>query len=245
MTDRLDFPADRTLSYLGLPSDYVPHPAQDPIRFLTNNVRMLPPDLALPFSSITTPKERTSVAVIRNRRTKFTLSSPRELAFDTAKNKWPMLWGRGGRSEQEQGREEKEWAEKEFMGGQKQELGKLGGLLAGYEEERESERVRAIRREHAASMQVVEEEEEEEEEGEEDSDEDSVASGPPEEETEEEAIETFERRVTELFIYGMLEHSDDDLANKTDLYDRVDWDDEYDAEDERESEERWFDDNDE
>ncbi|TFK50050.1 hypothetical protein OE88DRAFT_1631806 [Heliocybe sulcata] len=233
MAGQSEFPETKVLSYLGLSAAYEPSPSKEPIHFLRSNVRMLPPDLAGQFSCITTPKERTTIPAIRNRRTKFTQSNPRELSFDVARDQWPMLWGRGGRSGQEQGKEEKEWAEKEFMGGMKQEVGKLGGLLAGYEEEREAERMRLMRREHYTNIQVVEEEEEEEEE---DSDDDVYVSGPPEEETEEEARRIFERRIRELFIYGMLE---------TDLYDRVDWDDQYDAEDERESEERWFDEDDE
>ncbi|EPQ59073.1 hypothetical protein GLOTRDRAFT_113884 [Gloeophyllum trabeum ATCC 11539] len=218
------------LPYLGLQSEYEPSPTKEPVLFLNHHIRELPPDLARRFSSIISPKQRTAITTIRNRRTKYSQSSPPELRFANAKKQWPMLWGRGGRSGQDEGKEEKEWAEKEFLGGRKQEVGKLGKLLAEYEEERESERVRATRREYAMTVQ---EEGEEEEEEEEDSDEvDSGAfRGLPEEETEEEAKATFDRRVKELFIYGMLE---------TDLYDKVDWDDQYDEE--RESEERWFDD---
>ena len=46
----------------------------------------------------------------------------------------------------EEAREEKAWAETTFPGGSQAYVGKLGTLLAGYEEERHLERLRQAKR---------------------------------------------------------------------------------------------------
>lgn len=180
------------LSYIGLPPEYEPRPSVSPIEFLQKHLHMLPPHLIVGFSSITTPKQRSVIADIRNRRFAYTETKPKQLAFAEARSRWPHLWSGGGRHGQEAAQEEREWAEKGFLGGGTQRVGKLGTLLADYEEEREGERIRQVRRERAGDEFVPEEESE---------------SEMSEEESPEEARATFERRIKELFIYGMLEVS--------------------------------------
>ena len=138
------------------------------------------------------------IAEIRNRRLAYTETKPEELAFAGARNRWPHLWsGRGSRG-QEAAQEEREWAEKGFLGGGAQQVGKLGTLLADYEEEREAERIRQVRRQRTTEEFAFEEEE--------DSESELSDQGVSEESPEEERA-AFERRVKELFIYGMLEVS--------------------------------------
>lgn len=86
--------------------------------------------------------------------------------------------------------------QKDFLKGEKKHIGKLGNLLKVYEEEREAERVRAVRRELAGTTTPPEEEEEETESEEE--------LGPVPEESEEEKRRYFERMIRERFIYGLL-----------------------------------------
>ncbi|KDQ64257.1 hypothetical protein JAAARDRAFT_117675 [Jaapia argillacea MUCL 33604] len=225
------------LPYLDLPPTYQPSPSGSPIDFLNLHIRHLPPHLLQSFSSVTTPKQRTNVPVIRNRRVKYTQTNPDEFRFASASRAWPNLWqgithgSAGLRSGQEEGKDERQWAEREFMGGRKQEVGKLGSLLGGYEEEREAERFRSLRRDYAARRQ---DEEEQEEDDEDDSDEGphsaSKFSGP--EDTEQDARRLFERHIHERFIYGLLED--------TTSYDRVDWDESLDSDDDREAEAHWF-----
>ncbi|KAI0711078.1 hypothetical protein C8T65DRAFT_188459 [Cerioporus squamosus] len=92
------------LTYLGLPPSYEPSPRHAPIEFLKRHVRELPPHLLSLFSSITTPRERTTIPAIRNRRLKFTESNPAELSLANAKATWPALWEGRERPGQEQGR---------------------------------------------------------------------------------------------------------------------------------------------
>jgi hypothetical protein len=137
------------------------------------------------------------IAEIRNRRLGYAKTKPKQLAFAEARNRWPHLWSGRGHHGQEAAREEREWAEKGFLGGGTQQVGKLGTLLADYEEEREGERIRQLRRQRATEEFVPEEE---------DSDESEMSDQGGEESPEEE-LATFERRIQELFIYGMLEVS--------------------------------------
>ncbi|KAG5648917.1 hypothetical protein DXG03_000266 [Asterophora parasitica] len=221
-----------SLLYLGLPNDYVPSPYTDPIPFLTKHLTQLPPHLLLHFSYITSAKQRTVLPVIRNRRLEYANGNPPELRFSAASSEWPNLW-QGPRRERwglQEGTEEKAWAESGFLGGSTKHVGKLGGLLGGYEEEREAERIRTLRRERAAAEQFIPEEDES-------SDEDvSAEDADVEEESPEEAKASFERLIRERLIYGLLEDFD---------YDKVDWDESLDKDDDREAENRWFDDNDE
>ncbi|KAF8969450.1 hypothetical protein BDZ97DRAFT_1915405 [Flammula alnicola] len=219
-----------SLKYLGLPRDYTPSPDNDPIAFLTRHLSQLPPHLLLHYSYITTPKQRTVIASIRNRRLHYTNENPPELQFEAARNTWPDLWhGRTERRGIQEGKEERAWAQSDFLPGNKQHIGKLGNLLAEYEEEREAERIRTLRRNRApAADDFVPEEDT-------DSDDDVPTSSPSDFETDDEARASFERLIQERFIYGLLDNIN---------YDEVDWDESLGIEDEREAEERWFDDDD-
>jgi hypothetical protein len=99
----------------------------------------------------------------------------------------------------EEGQSEREWVMNDgFLKGSTKHVGKLGVLLGEYEEEREAERVRALRRERAAEAAFVPEE---------DSDSEDEDMAYAEEEKPEEAKGSFERLVREQFIYGLLDVS--------------------------------------
>ena len=123
---------------------------------------------------------------------------------------WPGLWEGHGheRPGVEQGREEKQWVDEglEFLGGQKGQVGRLGQLLGEYEEEREAERMREVRRENMALREIAREQEEETEEQE---DEDGIGHGEQsvaeEQESPDQMRVMFERVVQEKFIYGLLD----------------------------------------
>ncbi|PCH41512.1 hypothetical protein WOLCODRAFT_131970 [Wolfiporia cocos MD-104 SS10] len=219
----------RILSYLGLPNDYTPSPDAQPIEFLSRHLRQLPPHLLSHFSSTTTPKQRSVIPAIRNRRLRYADSNPPQLRLSAAKATWPTLWPGREPPGREQGEDERAWAEKFFMGSLKPHVGKLGMLLGGYEEERESERVRSIRRAQAEALESLPEEDES-------SDEDGEEQPLEEEESPEDVQSWFIRRIREQFIYGLLESTD---------YDKVDWDDTWDTDNDRDAEERWFDDEEE
>ncbi|KAF8640004.1 hypothetical protein AX17_001249 [Amanita inopinata Kibby_2008] len=206
------FDTSSSLKYLGLPEDYDPSPQNAPIVFLTKHLSHLPPHILQHFSQITSAKQRTVIPAIRNRRLKYTSTMPDELGFELAKKRWPHMWTGGGREEIEESRDEKEWVNHGFLKGHQQYVGKLGDLLGGYEEEREAERMRKLRRQRNIIMEDFVPEEDESSEDE---------STTRDEETDEEARESFERL---------------DIN-----YDRVDWDESLDSEDDREAEERWFD----
>ncbi|KAJ6598880.1 hypothetical protein DFH09DRAFT_1258075 [Mycena vulgaris] len=215
--------------YLGLDADSQPDPKTLPIDFLVLHLRQLPPHLLLSFSAITTPKERSRISTIRNRRLKYANAGPSELQFSAARSTWPLLYDGQARRGQQGGDDEKDWVAKDFLQGLTKHVGKLGSLLGGYEEEREAERFRALRRERVETEFIPEEES--------DSDaEDQDPIGRNEQMTDEETKATFERLIRERFIYGLLEEID---------YDTVDWDETLDVDDDREAEEKWFDDEDE
>ncbi|KAF9453023.1 hypothetical protein P691DRAFT_802404 [Macrolepiota fuliginosa MF-IS2] len=221
--DPTDFDERAVLSYLGLPPDYEPSPGNSTIQFLRKHLSQLPPHILCKFSSITTPKLRTILIPIRNRRLRYINTHPAELDFTSARGRWPELWEGRERRGREEGEEEKQWVEQEFLQGERKHIGKLGSLLGDYEEEREAERIRTIRRELAETTSVPEEESESEE-----SDEADVV----EEENDEEKRRYFERLIRERFIYGLLPGID---------YDRVDYDEGLDVDDDRETQDRWFD----
>ena len=109
-----------------------------------------------------------------------------------------MLWEGRERRGVEEGREEREWAEGVgFLRGSEKHVGKLGELLGEYEEEREAERVRIMRREQMAEEVFLPEEDS-------DSDEDIKMDKDG---GEDDAMELFERVVREWFIYGHLDVS--------------------------------------
>lgn len=190
-----------SLKYLGLPDDYKPSPDNNAIEFLNLHLNHLPPHVAIYFSPLTTPKERSVLAPIRNRRLAYTNQNPKELRFERARNTWPELWsGSRPRPGKEESTEEEAWAQKEFLQGGTQHVGKLGKLLGEYEEEREAERARIERRNRPQQIDddFVPEEES-------DSDDDSQLIP---QESEQEMKRWFERLIKERFIYGLLEVSD-------------------------------------
>ncbi|THG97136.1 hypothetical protein EW026_g4799 [Hermanssonia centrifuga] len=141
---------------------------------------------------------------------------------------WPSLWqGLEIQSQiREEAREEREWAEREFLGGAAKQVGKLGTLLGGYHEEREAERIRTVRRQQRESEESLPEEDEDTD------DEEAAQAVVTEEMSPEEAQALFLRRVSEKFIYGLLDSID---------YDQVDWEERWDIGIDRDDEERWFD----
>jgi hypothetical protein len=193
---------DKTLvlKYLGLPGDYSPAPELDPIGFLNRHLFQLPPNIVQHFGSITTPKQRTLLVQIRNRRFRYVNNCPPELRFVVARNSWPDLWQGRGRSGIEVGKDERLWAQNEFLEGAQQHVGKLGNLLGDYEEEREVERVRNLRLSQTNDFLPEEEDSEDEEEEEE-----NKNIKPPEQDTDEQVKTLFERRIRERFIYGLLD----------------------------------------
>ena len=190
-----------SLKYLGLPEDHTHAPDTDPIAFLSQYLHHLPPHILSHYSYITTPKQRTTIPTIRNRRLQYANKNPPELSFEQGKKTWPELWQGRERRGVEEGKEEKAWAEKEFLQGKEKHIGKLGNLLAEYEEEREAERVRNIRRANAMQEDDFVPEEDT------DSDEEEEPAPEPEPESEEQARAAFERRIRERFIYGLLDVS--------------------------------------
>jgi hypothetical protein len=203
MSSEVQFPQSETLAYLGLPATYSPAPHGDPILFLRMHLHQLPPHLQVHFSTLTTPKQRTLIPTIRNRRLKYTLSAPPELQFSVARNTWPELWVGRERPGVEEGREEKEWVGKGFLEGGRVHVGKLGNLLREYEEERGAQRVRELRRERMAATSGEEADFVPEEDT--DSDQDEIPASTEVEESPEEARASFERLIRERFIYGLLE----------------------------------------
>ena len=202
------------LKYLDLPPSYTPSPSSDPKSFLEVHIHHLPPNLLARFASTLNIYERSSLPVIRNRRTQYLQSAPEEYTFEGARKRFPDLWESialaSGDSAprvdvraaaREGAEDEKKWAEREFLGGTRGQVGKLGTLLGGYEEERVAVQEREKRRERAKLREI---EKETEEEFEESSDEEELDS-PPGPEDLAQARETFTRLVKERFIYGLLE----------------------------------------
>lgn len=196
--------SDRFLKYLGLPLDYTPSPEKSPVEFLSLHIRQLPEHLGLYFRDLISPQQRTKLAAIRNRRQRYTVSDQgrTELGFDQAQSRWPALLEiRLPRPGRLQGEEERSWADHQFLDGRKVEIGKLGGLLRDFEEEREAERIREQYRARAAyeasRPQIPEEDD--------DSDEEEDTAG--DDDSPEQQRAGFERLIRERFIYGMLEVS--------------------------------------
>lgn len=198
-----EFDAAPTLKYLGLPTDHAPSPKGEPIAFLQTHLSQLPPHLLPAFSLITTPKERTAIPLVRNRRLQYTKTAPQDLSFVRARNTWPHLWEGRLQPGVEERKEEQSWADEDFMDGRKTNVGKLGRLLADYEEERENERVRAVKR-IKESNELVPEEDEESDEEDEEGGEAEVEELP---ETDAQKQAGFEWRIRERFVYGLLDVS--------------------------------------
>ncbi|VDC04084.1 unnamed protein product [Peniophora sp. CBMAI 1063] len=223
--------SQKMLVYLGLSPDYDPAPDVKPIQFLSIHLHELPASLLIQFTDLLSPRQRSVIPAIRNRRLKYTQGNPVELRFTEARRTWPTLWEGRERRGVEEGADERAWADTDFLeGSQRPHVGKLGKMLGELEEEREAERVRTIRREQATAEEFIPEEDEDEDESEDDTPPPDNAT-PPDPQAD---MELFSRRVRERFIYGLLD---------TQLYDKVDWDDGLDEVD-REAEERWFDEDD-
>ena len=193
-----------SLKYLGLPQNYEPSPETEPIAFLSKHLLQLPPHLLMNYTYITTPNQRTAIATIRNRRLHYANMNPPDLQFNHARATWPDFWQGQERQVGQSGDDERAWAQSEFLEGKKQFVGKLGNLLASYEEERESEGIRMLRRNRAAVKNDFVPEE--------DGDSDDDSQPTQETETEEEVKASFERRIREFFVYGRLEVSEDRLC---------------------------------
>ncbi|KAJ6515702.1 hypothetical protein C8R45DRAFT_957378 [Mycena sanguinolenta] len=220
----------RILAYLALGADHQPNPKQAPIDFLALHLTQLPPHLLLSFSSITTPRDRSKIPAIRNRRLKYTTTDPPELQFSNARGTWPLLYEGQERRGQQEGEDERDWAAKDFLQGLTKHVNKLGTLLGGYEEEREAERFRALRRAKAEAEFVPEEESDSEDDDDDETQEPRSARDFGM--SEPDAKASFQRLIRERFIYGLLEDID---------FDKVDWDENLDGDGDREAEERWFD----
>ena len=193
------FDTNGVLTYLGLPLNYDPSPATAPVSFLTKHLRQLPPNILQLFNSITTPQQRTAVLLIRNRRFNFMQSNPPDFHFRAAMRQWPALWKEPKCIGQDEAREEKEWADTTFLGGDHHTyVGKLGTLLGGYEEERHSERLQQAKRSRQEDF-VPETDETSH------SDHDHSTSRPGTPESALALQESFLRQVRERFIYGHLE----------------------------------------
>jgi hypothetical protein len=194
-----DLNVNAILTYLGLPQDYEPSPDTTPVSFLAKHLPQLPSHLLHWFSAVTTPRERTAILLIRNRRFNFTQSDPPELRFPAAKRQWLTLWEGAEDGAREEAREEKEWVETTFLEGRHQAfVGKLGTLLGGYEEERQMELARQAKRGRQDAF-VPEEDDSSDDEN------NSIGQGTPD--TAEAVQQLFLRRVRERFIYGLLEVS--------------------------------------
>ncbi|KIY49370.1 hypothetical protein FISHEDRAFT_41718 [Fistulina hepatica ATCC 64428] len=236
MSSHPSFDETAILSYLKLDASYEPSPLRRPVEFLLQHIRNLPPHLLVKFADVTDPKQRSKIAIIRNRRNQYTKNNPPELQFSAARSIWPYLWDGRDRPWEEEGVDERRWVQQDFLPGQHQHVNGLAQLLGGYEEERQAERVRIIRRERGALHTVLQHEPVDEivEEEEDSSDEDSSGS-PLQPETDAYRQATFERMIRERFIDGLLDAID---------YNTVDWDESLDSDVDHEVQEQWFDDDD-
>lgn len=199
----MELEASKILSYLSLPPDYDPVPNAKPIEFLSLHLHELPASLLCQFNNVVSPRQRSVIPTIRNRRLKYFSGDPIEFRFTEARRTWPTLYEGRERRGVEEGADEKTWADTDFLGGSiRPYVGKLGKMLGELEEEREADRVRVIRREQATADEFIPEEDEDEDES---SDEDSP---PPADETPPDPQadrDLFSRRIRERFIYGLLD----------------------------------------
>lgn len=237
MSDRLLHPEDieRIRGYLELsPDETLP---KDPVEVLVKYGDSLPRTLLEPFTSITTPRDRARVRVIKSRRIMYTqqMPLPAILSASSGRLRWPLLWERMGglsslpftQSTEGSGTtgvnavsEEERWVRDQFQGGVedtehgevRQHVKKLGGLLRGFEEERELEDMRERKRLERRMDDVGEEFDSESED--EDGDEGVPGRGGVpksggsiptivEQEDQESVLLAFEKKLVELFIDGM------------------------------------------
>jgi len=218
-----DLAAIRT--YLDLPSETL-LPA-DPLDLLSTYLHILPRPLLEPLTSITTPRERARLRPIKARRLMYAsaVPPPAFLSADAGRLRWPLLWERMGGSSipptapSREVQEEESWVRDRFLGGLQpqddstgetkevtQHVKKLGGLLRGFEEERELEHVRERRKVERQLDEVGEEFDSE-------SDEEDGAGGRignarigprvVEDEDQEGVARAFEKKLVELFVDGL------------------------------------------
>ncbi|CDZ98688.1 Protein of unknown function DUF2052, coiled-coil [Phaffia rhodozyma] len=249
------------LQYLSLPpSTILPTPA---LQFLSTHLSSLPPSLAALFSKETTPKARASIAGIRNRRFRWAnqASTPGVLRVGSGRERHPLLFdrivgsgidlhsgssyeesdtaSRGGNADEEEDDEEV-WGQMKGVLGGKAKVGKFGALMKGFEEEREGERRRGLRREEIKAERETGEEFESD--SDDDDDDDGENGGEERKRREEDTfwgekgedrIQVFERILKERWIDGL-----EDLD-----YDAVDYDETWDeSSTESLSQDAWFDD---
>jgi hypothetical protein len=213
---------ERIKSYLSLPPETL-LPA-DPLELLQTYLHTLPRSLLEPFIEITTPRQRARLRPIKSRRLMYasTTPTPTFLSADAGRLRWPLLWERMGGSSLPAAsagqKEEEVWVKDRFLGGLvepsagvddkevTQHVKKLGGLLRGFEEEREMEHVRERKRVERQLDEVGEEFDSESDE------EDGVGGrigntriGPRvvEEDNQDEVARAFERKLVELFVDGL------------------------------------------
>lgn len=220
---------DRIRSYLELPPDAVL--PLDPIQVLNQHIDSLPRTLLEPFVELTTPRDRAKVRTIKSRRIMHASTTPKPgfLSADAGRLRWPLLWERmGGSALPPPSRgvqEEERWVKDKFLGGEisegndeegrdgkevKQHVKKLGGLLRGFEEEREMENMRERKRVERRLDEVGEEFDSES-----DDDEHEPEGGPAdsrgmatnarvvEAEDQDEVVRAFEKKLVELFVDGL------------------------------------------
>ena len=142
------------LKYLSLPDGYEPSPADKPVEFLQKHLQHLPPSLLLQFSDVT-PRQRASLIKIKNRRTTFATSQEglKALSWESARKEDPLEFegymirntgstdmpiagdpsvpDRRFRKGEEEGVDEREWAEHHFLGGATQYQRHVGGGRLG------------------------------------------------------------------------------------------------------------------
>jgi hypothetical protein len=211
-------------TYLDLPPETL-LPA-DPLDLLSSYLHILPRPLLEPFTSITTPRQRARLRPIKARRLMYASTTPLPafLSADAGRLRWPLLWERMGGSSlpptapSREVQEEESWVRDRFLGGLQPDTGgvetkevtqhvkKLGGLLRGFEEERELEHVRERRKVERQLDEVGEEFDSESDE------EDGVGGrignariGPRvvEDEDQEMVTRAFEKKLVELFVDGL------------------------------------------
>ena len=218
----------RILSYLELPSSSTSALPLPPLEFLNKYLPLLPFELALPFGQVTTPRQRAPIKTIKSRRLIHASSTPRpsDLTAERGRLRWPLLWERmGGTSlppPTANVQEEESWVQDNFLSGREgsQHVKKLGGLLRGFEEEREMMDLVAARRAERRLDSAGEEFDEESDEELEPSPRLGPPNGvngarsggvpvPPEhvatvnEHEQEEIKRAFEKQLVELFVDGL------------------------------------------
>jgi hypothetical protein len=206
------------LAYLSLPpGSSLP---QLPLAFLSAHINALPTPLLRPFSSVTTPRQRSSIRQIKARRLVYASSTPPppELQASAGRLRWPLLWERMGGAHtfplpSSNIKGEEAWVKDHFLPGAegRQHVKKLGGFLRGLEEEREMEEMRAAKRAERrlddVGEEFDEESDEEEDGGERRQDKERAAAAKPIQgevgENQDEVVQAFERKLLEMFVDGI------------------------------------------